>query len=244
MTKRISRRTMLLGAGGAALAIPLLPSLLPRKSWAEAPTSHKRFVFVGAHYGRHIDSWYPEMPMAQVTEGVRHASLMDARNTEGHISKILSDEWDALRGKVSLLRGLDGMDVRGDAHGTAMALTGSGNIEGHVSFGYSLDVVLEESSVIYPEAPFVSALRTCPSGNRNPFSFSYSSATGTAQTLRPDYDPMETYLRLFHPDTLAKREARAAKQVPVLNRIIEDYQVFSIIFDNSLGFSRIIEDSL
>jgi hypothetical protein len=48
---RIERRQFLRGAGGAAMLLPFLPSLLPRSAWSQTVTPPKRFFYVGTEHG-------------------------------------------------------------------------------------------------------------------------------------------------------------------------------------------------
>jgi hypothetical protein len=60
--KRISRRTVLKGAG-AAIALPLLEAMVPaRTAWADTPAGKtpKRFAFVGFPHGAIMDRWSPK----------------------------------------------------------------------------------------------------------------------------------------------------------------------------------------
>ena len=229
--RRIPRRSFLRGAGGAALAIPVLPSLLARPARAALRAPARRFVFVGAQYGRDIGAWYPEVEPDRSEQGAHYIELARARNAQGHISKIFSGRWDSLRDKISILRGLDGMDIKGNAHASAMALTASGKYKGTINFGYSADVVMGQSDAVYPEEPFVRSLRSSPIAKR-PMSFSFQVSGGSTQALAYDADPLDTYNRLFHPDELAKRARRSSAQLPVLNGVLDAYK-------RTIGSSRI-----
>jgi hypothetical protein len=50
-SRPIERRQFLRGAGGAAMLLPFMPSLLPRKAWSQTVTPPKRFVYVGTEHG-------------------------------------------------------------------------------------------------------------------------------------------------------------------------------------------------
>ena len=163
--RKLSRRQVLRGAGGAALAIPLLPSLLPRAIRAQS-MSPRRFVFVGSGYGRDIDRghilvdgtsrspWYPHADATEIRDGVGITSLADINGFDGFVSPVFSEAWDDIRTKYTIVRGLDGMQISGNAHTSVLAMTGSGGLPGGaVGFGYSIDAVMEESSKVYPTPP-------------------------------------------------------------------------------------------
>ncbi len=60
--KNISRRLFLKGSGGAVLALPILPSLLPRETWAQSVAPVKRyFNFVGGYDYGHHQHWFPTL---------------------------------------------------------------------------------------------------------------------------------------------------------------------------------------
>ena len=55
----ISRRLFLRGAGGAALALPFMQSLLPKTAGAQATTAPKRFIVFKTFSTQLIKQWYP-----------------------------------------------------------------------------------------------------------------------------------------------------------------------------------------
>jgi hypothetical protein len=59
MSSRISRRNLLRAASGAALALPLLPSLGSRRARAEASVAPKRFVSMYTPNGVIHEGWWP-----------------------------------------------------------------------------------------------------------------------------------------------------------------------------------------
>lgn len=230
----VSRRNILRGAAGAFLAIPFLPSLASRSARAQVAPAPLRFVFAGGRFGRRIDEWYPAAEPSAVEDGVHYAALRDVRDGEGHLSRIFGAEWDELHDKVSIVRGLDGMQLAGDAHGPALPLSGSGSLPGRAGFGYTIDVVMEESRTIYPEAPFAGAIRSCPAEQYR-HDFSITSANGVQQRIDAYPHPFDIYARLFHPDTRAALARRSEAQRPVLNAVMEDYRAV-------MGSTRISED--
>src|SRR5258708_6176580 len=58
----ISRRMFLQGAGSTMLAIPFLPSMLPRSAWGQTIVPPKRFISVVSEYDiGHNSNWYPNL---------------------------------------------------------------------------------------------------------------------------------------------------------------------------------------
>lgn len=229
----ISRRQWLRGAGGAMLAIPLLPSLLPKA--ARAATPPRRFVFVGSRWGRDINRgrfkvngearspWYPHGDPAQIVDGVGVTPLSSISGPDGHISAVFSEAFDDIRDKFSILRGLDGMDIAGNGHGSSMAMTGGGSYPGRIGYGYSIDAVMSESRTFYPEVPFLKALRTSV-GEEYPASFSFTSSSGTLARLPSLASPEEVYSSLFATSTMQAREAHSKSQTPVLDAVLGSYR--------------------
>ena len=108
--------------------------------------------------------------------------LSSISGPDGHISAVFSEAFDDIRDKFSILRGLDGMDIAGNGHGSSMAMTGGGSYPGRIGYGYSIDAVMSESRTFYPEVPFLKALRTSV-GEEYPASFSFTSSSGTLARL-------------------------------------------------------------
>jgi hypothetical protein len=53
------RRTFLQGLGGACLALPLLPSLVPRIAHAAPTSAPRRFFAIKSYSTQHVVNWYP-----------------------------------------------------------------------------------------------------------------------------------------------------------------------------------------
>lgn len=99
-----SRRMFLVGAG-TSLALPLLPSLLPRGARAQIGTTPVRYLQVFNPYGPVPEMFYGNPGTDQQPEpGVGTRALADIG---GDISPIFSAAFDPFRSRMSLLRGLD-----------------------------------------------------------------------------------------------------------------------------------------
>ncbi|MFK7999742.1 MAG: DUF1552 domain-containing protein [Polyangiales bacterium] len=132
-----SRRLFLTGAGGAALALPFLPSLLPRRvrsaAKADAPAIPRRFVAMKTYNGMPVQDWYPRVaPPGYDTHGSdgtvalsqilpettgRHSDGGDYSGrwaplsdfAESGVSNILSRALNPFLDSMLLFRGLDFM---------------------------------------------------------------------------------------------------------------------------------------
>jgi hypothetical protein len=125
-----SRRTLLRGAGGAVLAMPLLQSLLPRSAEAQAVTAPKRFIVLKSFSTQLVKQWYPAFTgngytlknskysgskadgttllTQKLVAGAPYtwAPLSDLRTDRG-ISGILGPKLNPFLDKLTLIRGLD-----------------------------------------------------------------------------------------------------------------------------------------
>src|SRR5687768_11646668 len=106
-------RMFLKGIGGAYLVLPFLPSLLPREACGQAVTILKRLVAMWTGNGTVYKNWYPTVRPAE-TVGTNFRE-MPLSSISGNISTILGPQLSALRSKLLLLRGLDGMASDGHA---------------------------------------------------------------------------------------------------------------------------------
>lgn len=222
--RETSRRAFLRGALGATLAIPLLPSLLPRAARAAPPPL--RFFFLGALFGRDLDAWYPKQEPRFKTspDGALYAKLSELGSP---FSYILGSSFDGLRDKISILRGLDAMQI-GDAHSPTVPLTGSGDTQTNgVGFGYSVDCVLEESDTFYDAPPMIGALRTCPNDVWKQLSFSYTSRSSPGETLWYEWNPKVLYDKYFNPATLDGNKKSAQQKRSIVNAVLEDFKEVS-----------------
>jgi hypothetical protein len=121
--RTIGRRHFLLGAGGTALAIPMLSSLFGGEARAGGSANPKNFVswrISNGFYGQH---WFPStaaMAGLQLVEpNVREMALADIA---GPVSPILDAKFDPFRDKAILMRHIDRMDW--SDHNTASGLFG------------------------------------------------------------------------------------------------------------------------
>lgn len=188
----MNRRFFLRGLGSAALALPVLPSLLPRSAWAQSATP-RRYVQILNPYGPTAPLFYGSLTGAsQLAPNVSARALT---SVTGPLSSILGTSFDAVRGKVNVLRGFD-VPVNNPNHQFCFATCASGYASGLDGDGYppqanneSIDVILARSTVSTP-ASFPAARRLV---NFNPLdsddycsnrSFSWSR-NGSLQMVRP-----------------------------------------------------------
>jgi Protein of unknown function (DUF1552) len=111
-----SRRQILRGACGAALALPFLPSLLSKEALAKAPQRPPRLLWLtSGHGGAFESSMFPKSPLTmmananhQVAAGPLTATVQGATKSVSPILSAPASEFsDKLLGKMNVLRGLD-----------------------------------------------------------------------------------------------------------------------------------------
>ncbi len=189
----MNRRFFLRGLGSAALALPVLPSLLPRAAWAAAPTP-RRYVQILNPYGPTGALFYGNLTGAtQAAPNVRTRALS---SVSGPLSSILGTSFDGVRGKMNLVRGLD-TPVNNPNHQFCFATCASGYAPGLDGDGYppqsgndSIDVVLAASGKVTPAGTPASRALV----NFNPLStddyssdrsFSWRRSSGNPQMVSP-----------------------------------------------------------
>lgn len=193
---KLSRRQFLRGAGGTLLALPLLPSLLPREAEAQATaaaSAERYFVHMTTWHGCFQEPYFGALlgatPNAKTTHGgieVRRLALPFA--TEGDmtvLSSILrarSSLWTPrLRGLTNVINGLD--FARGVGHNRGGTLGGSDSDP-------TIDQVLAAAKSFYP-TPVAQ-----PAIVRNPVSKSRSGSSIVETAASADSN-VKLFDRLF-----------------------------------------------
>ena len=212
---RLSRRQFLVGAGGALVALPLLPSLLPREARAAvtAQASSER-------YFAHMTTWHaafqsqffgPLLDLAptqtQSFGGLSIRSAPLSASTSGGVTAIS----DILRARSSALSPrmlarmnvINGLDFHtGVGHNRGLSLGGDGGSP-------SVDQVLGASSRFYPTRPLQPVIV------RNLVSLS-KSGSGTVQTEQTAESNVKLFDRLFKTSTTT-----APDQLVLVDRVKE-----------------------
>lgn len=154
----MTRRHFLIGAGGYALALPILPSLIPRLAAAAAAGSPaKRFICLWNDHGIIRENYWPQ-PSGGVSlpDG---ATEYDLANVSGDLSRDFGPRFDPFRSQLLFLKNLDHYGGGTESHRPSVALGGnaySGDMDyiGDPSQLYpTLDQILAASSKIYPTEP-------------------------------------------------------------------------------------------
>lgn len=191
---------MLLGAGGAAVMLPLLPSLIGDAA-AQTFVAPKRFICLFTSNGMLGRNWYPKVsPSWKVlAPNVRESALTG----NGGISTVLGPEFDSLKSKLLLVRGLDTMFKGNDAGahnftGT-LAATSTQFMGDGTRYGVTVDQVMAQSNTVYPWVPGMRSVHMVVSSTAQAYhSISTSNVGGNLSEVPVEVDVRATYGRLFN----------------------------------------------
>ncbi len=236
MSQPFSRRMMLRGALGFALAIPFLPSALPRTAKAGPTTSgKKRFVAIGTeHGGVWQEFMYPQdgaLTEKKTYAGheIRRGKLaLDVQNGVASLSPVLSADSGiltaSLAAKMNVIRGLDVSFYLSHHRGGHLGnyADNDGNLKGEQGLDHvpTIDQVLAWSPSFYGSLDTIKERSLVIGGDR--FSWGYSSPsnkTGDVQALVSEWDSRTLFDKIFVPP---KDPAQTRK--PVVDLVLEDYK--------------------
>jgi hypothetical protein len=231
------------GAGGAALGLPLLPSLLtPRGALGQpAITRRPRFVAMATeHGGLRAENMYPDpatltekammFPGHQISYGPMRRRV---EGTDALLSPVLKAPasllTDRLVGKMNVLRGFDipfyiahhtgghlGNYARNDGNG------GDGKEVQSMPYP-TIDQVMAWSPSFYRDLGGIKE-RSIITGTKGGLSFNWSNPTarnGAVQEVRPEVSSLALFNRVFTP---AGMGPSASPQTPVVDRVLESYR--------------------
>lgn len=235
---RATRRQVLRGAGGFALALPWLPSLLPRDADAGvSPFSQKRFVAIATEHGAiWSDSMHPSEDTLTQTQqyGGRQIRRGDLVRTDeggvGRISTVLSGDGTrltaALAAKMNVIRGLDVpfyiAHHRGGHLGNWAANDGNGT-DGQKQFDSptpTIDQVLAWSDTFYGDLSTILE-RSLTIGESISWGWTNPEdpQPGQVQALPVEWSSLALFNRIFVPE-----EEEDNPRPPVVDRVMENYR--------------------
>jgi hypothetical protein len=236
----ITRRQFLLGAGGVAVGLPILPSLLTKSAYGADPTftrAPRLYWLTSEHGGAFETSMFPSPSLLTSSENlysdhtVRSGAL--TATTEGDaavLSPILrasaSRLTPALLAKMNVLWGLDVPFYI--AHNTGQHLGNYARNDGNGDEGKdvqafprpTIDQIMAWSPSFYPDLGSVRE-RAMIFGDR-PVSWNYSnpdSQSGTIDNVRGSSSSLEVFSKIFVPDDEPGEPARP----PIVDRVLESY---------------------
>ncbi len=148
----MNRRQFLRGVGGAALALPVLSSLLPRSARAAGEPALRYIQFANT-YSPSPAMWFGNLAGAQ--QIAPNVSVSPLSSAPASLTPVLGSAFDAVRSKMSVLRGLN-VQANNPNHNVCMPTCASGYSSGLDGDGFppeanneSVDVVLGKSSKVY-----------------------------------------------------------------------------------------------
>ena len=242
MTVRlISRRQLLIGTGGFALGVPLLPSLLPRTVRAEDMPSECRFVaFATDHGGVFESDMFPNEAMLDAEEALypghdirRGALVRTEMDGRAGVSTVLSGApdrmTDRLISRMNVLRGLDIPFYI--AHHTGGHLGNFARNDGNGDDGKNaqmyamptIDQLLGWSPSFYTDLSTIKE-RVMILGRAGRLSWNWSTPStrsGVIQEVTGDADPLTMFNRIFIPED---NPNEPAARPPVVDRVLASYQ--------------------
>ena len=234
MAKPFNRRMFLRGAAGFTLALPFLPSLLPRGAEA-GPVGIRRFVAFGTqHGGIWQNAMYPSDASLTETMSYGHTIRRGAlgaslQNGRAAISPVLSADATVLTPelvqKMNVLRGLDVTFYlahhRGGHLGNYAENDGNGSdgmaLQEHIP---TIDQVMAWSPSFYPDLGTILE-RSLVIGGTAGMSANWSSPaskTGSVQNISPQDNSLTLFNSIFVPET-----DPAETRPPIVDLVLEDY---------------------
>jgi hypothetical protein len=178
---QISRRLFLQGMGKATLALPFLPSLLPREARAFSG-SPVRYIQYITNTGVYEDSFFPSRNGLQdVAAGVKGMRL---DSISGMMSPILNGPLDPFRKKLSILRGLDCL-VDCHMHNQSIPTTAAAQSNQYAPGDnpYSVDAILSDSGKVYPNPAGKQKIVVFAPGGDNYGNYSFDTQNGKSYYL-------------------------------------------------------------
>lgn len=242
MTVRLlSRRQVLLGAGGFGLAIPFLRSVLPRQVHAQVPGPERRFVAFATDHGAIAeDAMFPDELLLdesmQLYTGhtVRHGTLVRTESDgRASVSTILSGSAERLTpdivARMNVLRGLDIPFYI--AHHTGGHLGNFSRNDGNGSEGQAvqgdpmptIDQIMAWSPRFYADtSSIVERVMVLGYGSRLSWNWSNpSNRSGEIEEIGSEGDPVSMFRRVFVPD---EEDIGETPRAPIVDRVHESYR--------------------
>lgn len=235
----VSRRQVLRGLGGFALAVPFMGSLLrPSQAKAAVPGMRRFVQFCSEHGGIWGSNMYPaESTLTEPTEyagrTVRRGALsLQTEGNDARLSAVLRGPANvltpALAAKMNVLRGLDVPFYIG--HHTGGHLGNFARNDGNGSDGTAMqafpaptiDQLMAWSPKFYETLASVKE-RSLHIGENLSYNWSNpETKSGNIQAMAGSNDALELFSRIFVPEDPTNDPT--VKLPPVVDRVVEDYR--------------------
>jgi hypothetical protein len=240
----ISRRQLLVGLGGATLALPVLSSLMTKTAFGQDPTYVRKprlFWLTTDHGGAFETSMFPDSSM--LTERAQlfsdHAIAAGAlasklNGSKRSVSPILSADSSRLTEQlISKMNVIHGLDVPFYiAHSTGLHLGNYARNDGNGSEGVevqktprpTIDQIMAWSPSFYDNLSSIKE-RVMFLGDQ-PISWNYSdpdSKSGEIQSFRGFTNSRQLFNRIF-VESQPQTEPTAPRRAPIVDRVLESYK--------------------
>jgi hypothetical protein len=210
----MSRRTLLRGAGGVAIALPFLDAMGPRSAFAQAPKAPQRLFIFLIENGMVPSAWFPTGTEKDFKMGANLAPLVPFQKN------------------LILFDGLDNKASGGSCHARARcgSLTGHNNNAGRAA-GISIDQAVANA---ISAGTRLKALNASVYLHHNYIYGLFFSGPG--QQILPLDEPAEVFTQLFSmgvpqaggarpdPGQMAQFEAVRARKKSILDHALEEYK--------------------
>jgi hypothetical protein len=215
MKSRMSRRSLLRGAGGVAIALPMLEAMGPRSAFGAGMAAPKRFLTFLNENGVVPQAWFPD------------GSATEKNFTMGPLLK----SWVPHQKNVIMVDGLDNKASGGTCHAAARCgiLTGANNNGGR-AVGASID------QAIAAQISNGTRLKSLEASVYLKGNFIYGLFfSGPGQMVQPIDDPAAVFTRLFadgvpavnnmpDPNQMKDFEVLRLRKKSILDRALDEYQ--------------------
>ncbi|MBL8953067.1 MAG: DUF1552 domain-containing protein [Myxococcaceae bacterium] len=224
-TPRLSRRTLLRGAG-AAVALPFLEAMAPRSARAQAAQAAPRFITFFIPNGFHAPLWTPpEATAAGVTTFTTTRWLQTLLTPDAGLPDLALTDLNALSG----LRGTGDFDPAfNDSHGagTVNFSTAAPGDRYRGAYGKSVDIVARDffkarGALDTPRDSLAVAVQNFESPDW--FRHYYASWAGKFQPAPTFSDPVRLYQELFAASGAAQGSADALRRTLARRKSVLDF---------------------
>ncbi len=232
---KLNRRMVLRGAAGAALSLPILPSLLTGDdAKAAIGDGPKRFVAFATDHGGiwQAHMYPPDGFTAQQQYGghqIRRGGLaLDVQNGIASLSPVLSADagvfTDTLAQKMNIIRGLDVTFYlahhRGGHLGNYAENDGNGVDGPTIPHRPTIDQVMAWSDEFYPDLGSILERSLVIGGHGMSANYSNPAAqSGPVQNITPENDSLQLFNKIFVPPQDPEEQ-----RPPIVDYVLEDYR--------------------
>jgi len=230
--KHHSRRQFLRGAGGFVLALPWLPSLLPRTAQAQSFVAQPRFVAITSPHGAVTQAnFYPADALLKESLALysdhtvrRGALATTATSGKASLSSVLNASSANLSASVlaqlNVIRGLDLPFYIAHHTGGHLGNFARSDNNPPISFIPTIDQVMAWSPSFYRDLGSIKqrSMHIATDG----ISWNYanpSAKSGSVQAMPTSFSSKELFNSIFVPPT-----ATPSARTPVVDRVLDNYK--------------------